>query len=379
MTALLRVVLDQVVAPIDADLAMASRELARALVAAAPSGCAVEGIVPAVADAAGTLEGAVPGLSDLTRMSLPRRALAAAWQLGVTPGIGGGMIHSPTLLAPLVKHDRVHDHDQTVLTLWDLDAWERPAELGRTTVSWHKAMLKRAVKFADAVVVPSHAAAARVAELGKLGDRLRVISGAAPAGFAVPVDEIGRRRELDLPEGFVLVAGSSAPSSQLTDAFAAVVGSGADLPVVVIDTPEGDEPAVTELAAAAGLAEGRVQVRGTLEDADRAAVFGGAVALLAPSRLTGFPWRVVEALAVGVPVVAVDTPTHRGVVLDGGVLVDGGDGLDDAVSDALADGLVQVLASTAAVERFAVLAADRGRAFSWQGAAERVWQLHADL
>jgi len=38
-----------------------------------------------------------------------------------------------------------------------------------------------------------------------------------------------------------------------------------------------------------------------------------------------------------------------------------------------------VLGSTAAVERYAVLASDRGRAFSWAGAAERVWQLHADL
>lgn len=378
MTALLRVVLDQVVTPTDPALSMASRELARALVAAAPSGCAVEAIVPSAADVAGALEGAVPGLADITRTSLPRRELAAAWQLGVVPGVGGGMIHSPTLMAPLIKHDRVHDSDQTVVTLWNLDAWERPTELGRTAVAWYKAMLKRAVKFADAVVVPSHAAAERVAEFGKFGDRIRVISGAAPAGFTVPTDEIGRRRELDVPEGFVLVAGSSAPSSRLADAFAAVVRGGADLPVVVIDTPEGDEPAVAALAATAGLAEGRVQVRGSLDDADRAAVLGGAVALLAPSRLTGFPWRIVEALAVGVPVVAVDTPTHRGVVLDGGVLV-GADAADEAAADALGAGLAQVLGSTAAVERFAVLAADRGRAFSWQGAAERVWQLHADL
>ena len=213
MTALLRVVLDQVVAPTSADLSMASRELGRALVKTAPKGCAVEGIVPAVADVAGVVEGAVPGLASLSRMALPRRELAAAWQLGVAPGVGGGMIHSPTLLAPLVKHDRVHDHDQTVVTLWDLDAWERPAELARPSVTWHKAMLKRAARFADAVVVPTHALASRVAELGAFGDRIRVIAGAAPVGFAVPTDEVGRRRALDLPEGFVLTAGSSAPST----------------------------------------------------------------------------------------------------------------------------------------------------------------------
>lgn len=376
MTALLRVVLDQVVAPVDPNLAIASRELGRALVRMAPAGCAVEGIVPAVADAAGTVEGAVPGLESLARMSLARRELAAAWQLGVTPGVGGGMIHSPTLLAPLVKHDRVHDHDQTVVTLWDLDAWERPAEMAKTSVAWHRAMLKRAVRHADAVVVPTHAAAAGLAEIARLGDRVRVISGAAPAGFAVPVDEIGRRRALELPDGFLLAAGSSAPSAGLPDAFAAIARAGSDLPVVVIDVPEHDAPVVEELAVAAGLDEARVHVRGALEDADRAAVLGAAVALLAPSRLTSFPWRVIEALAIGVPVVASDSPTHRAVILDGGAFA--ADGGADA-GEALADALGQVLGSAAAVERYAVLAGDRGRAFSWMGAAERVWQLHADL
>ena len=253
MPAVLRVVLDQVVAPTHADLGMASRELARALISTTPAGCVVAGIVPAAYDVAGIVEGAVPGLADLSRMALPRRELAASWQLGVAPGVGGGMIHSPTLLGPLVKHDRVHESDQTVVTLWDLDAWERPAELARGAVTWHKAMLKRATRFADAVVVPTHAAAARVAELGSFGDRVRVIAGAAPHGFAVPVDEIGRRRALDLPEGFVLVSGSSAPSAGLSDAFAAVVSSRVDLPVVVIDAPEGDEPGVLDLASSAGL------------------------------------------------------------------------------------------------------------------------------
>jgi len=374
VTALLRVVLDQVVAPTDADLAMASRELARALVRSAPGGCEVEGIVPAFADAAGVVEGAVPGLASLSRMPLQRRELATSWQLGVAPGVGGGMIHSPTLMAPLVKHDRVHENDQIVVMLWDLDAWERPTEMARGAVTWHKAMLKRAVKHADAVVVPTHAMAARVASLGSFGDRVRVIAGAAPAGFAVPVDEIGRRRGLGLPEGFLLVSGSSAPSAGLADAFAAVAVAGADLPVVVLDAPEGDEPGVLELATAAGLAEGRVHVRGALEDAGRGAVFGGAVALLAPSRLTAFPWRVVEALTVGVPVVAADSETLREVVLDGGAF-----GGEDAPGDGLGDALARVLGSTAVVERYAVLASDRGRAFSWAGAAERVWQLHADL
>ena len=68
--------------------------------------------------------------------------------------------------------------------------------------------------------------------------------------------------------------------------------------------------------------------------------------------------------------------SESAVVLDGGAFA-ADDGAD--AGEALADALGQVLGSAAAVERYAVLAGDRGRAFSWMGAAERVWQLHADL
>lgn len=373
MVATLRVVLDQLVAPTDPDLASASRELTRALLEATPSGCEVAGIVPSSPQKErDAVTADLPGLTELRALGLARRSLGAAWQRGVASGAGGGMIHSPSLFAPLVKHDRIHDHDQTVVTVWDLRPWEAPSELSRTTTAWHRAMLKRAIKYADAVVVPTHAMAERLAELApRLSDRIRVIAGASPSGFAVPTDQVGRRRTLDLPEDYILLAGGTAPSDALAAGFAAVAATGEDVPLVVIDAGEGEEPAIAELAAAAGVAESRVHVRGSLAPADRGAVFGAAAALVAPSERAAFPWRVVEALRLGVPVVAADSPVHRGVIVDGGILAAG--------TDALAHGLSEVLGSTASAKRYSVLAADRGRVFSWREAGERVWQLHADL
>lgn len=372
MVATLRVVLDQLSAPTEPALAEASRDLTRALIAGAPTGCAVEGIAPAGGDG----DPEVPGLTGLRRTALQRRELAAALQLGVGTGIGGGMIHSPTLLAPLVKHDRVHDNDQTVVTVWDLRPWESPAELPRAAASWHRAMLKRAVKHADAVVVPTHSIAERLADVARVGDRVRVIAGASPLGFAVPTDDVGRRRELDLPEGFVLLAGGPAASDGLGVGFEAVTKSGVDLPIVVIDVEEGLEPAVADLAAAAGLPERRLHVRGSLSGPDRAAVFGAALAYLAPSRRSAFPWRVVDALTLGVPVIAAASDVHAEVIVDGGRLVQG---TDAALAEGLADALASSLATTAAAERLAVLSGDRGRSFSWREAADKVWLLHADL
>ncbi|CAN5433864.1 hypothetical protein BH10ACT5_BH10ACT5_10510 [soil metagenome] len=369
MTATLRVMLDQLVAPTDPDLELASRELTRGLIAGAPAGCDVEGIAPA-----GPVDRPVelPGLARVRRTALARRELAAALQLGVGAGIGGGMIHSPTLLAPLVKHDRMHDNDQTVVTIWDLGPWDDPGQWPKSVVGWHRAMLKRAVKHADAVVVPTHSLARQLGEIAKLGERIRVIAGAAPQGFAVPVDEVGRRRAMDLPEGFVLLAGRAAPTDALALGFAAVARAGLDLPVVVIGAGDAEEPAIADLAAAAGVPERNLHVRGALGVEDRAAVFGGAVTFVAPSQRSALPWRVLEALALGVPVVAASSPVHDEVIVDGGMLV-------DASADALGAALDEALGSTAAVDRLGVLAADRGRAFSWRESADRVWQLHAEL
>jgi len=357
MGARLRVVLDQVTHVVDADQASAARDLTIGLVETAPAGCDVEAIVPAGA------EFSIPGLARVRKLSLARRELAGSWQLGIAPGVGGGLIHSASLMAPLVRHDRVHDHDQTTVTLWDLNAWESPDCLSKSAVAWHRGMLKRASKHADAIVVPSHAVGARLGEIAKVGERIRVIPGAAPRGFVVPLDAAARRTALSLPAAYIVLTGSA---ESLADGFRAALAAGRD--AVVMDAPEGSEPQLVDIAAAAGLPESRTHIRGALSADDRAAVFAAASALVATSPRAAWPWRVVEAMTLGVPVVAVDSGVHRDVVVDGGAVV-ALDDLEDAVSDAVGAG----------ARRLSVLGADRSRAFSWLGAAERVWGLHADL
>ncbi len=357
MGARLRVILDQLAQVVDPDQASAAVDLATALVSTAPTGTDVEAIVPAGA------EPTIRGLADVRRLPLARRELAASWQLGLVPGVGGGLIHSPSLMAPLVRHDRVHDHDQTTVTVWSLCAWEEPESLSKAAVAWQRAMLKRAAKHADAVVVPSHAIGERLSEIAKVGDRLRVISGAAPTGFVVPLDAAARRDALSLPAGYVVLSGSA---DSLASGFRGALVAGKD--AVVLDAPEGAEPRLAEVAAAAGLPESRTHVRGALSADDRAAVFAGASAFVATSTVAAWPWRIIEAMTLGVPVVAVDSGAHRDAIVDGGAIVSLEE-IPDAVEDAVGAGS----------RRLSVLGADRARAFSWVGAAERVWGLHADL
>lgn len=366
MTATLRVVLEQPLDDAASDLSRASVQLTRALVATAPGGCEVSAIVPA---GGADVSAIIPGLREVKTVGLQRRELVAAWQLGVAPSTSGGFIHSPTLAAPLVRHDRANTGDQSVVTLWDLRAWEASTEMHRAAVAWHRGMMKRAVRHADAIVVPSFAHADRVAEEWRLGDRVRVIPGAAPRGFRVPTDVAARARDLFLPDAYVAVPGDVADSDGLVTALrAAGAAIDAGMQVLVFQTRVADEDAVRIAAAEAGIRDDAVHIRGLLDDGDRAALIGEAAALVVGTTRTQWPWRVVEALAVGTPIVALDTPVLREVIADGGVT---------AAADGLRSALEGVL--DAANDTLGVLAADRGRVFSWGGSAERIWQLHAEL
>lgn len=357
MSVQLRVVLDQASQVVHADQARAALSLTAGLVAAAPRGCVVSALLPRGGEVS------LRGLQDVRTLALGRAELGAAWQMGIAPGVGGGLIHAPSLMAPLVRHDRTHDNDQITVTLWDLCAWEAPESLPKTHVAWQRSMLKRAVKHADAVVVPSHAIGERLAGIARLGDRIRVVAGAAPEGFRVPADAATRREALQTPERYVAITGEG---ESLADGFRTAARAGID--AVILDAADGTEPILADIASAAGLPEQRVHIRGALDDEDRATVLGGAAALIATSGQAAWPWRAVEAMALSVPVIAADSGVHRDVIADGGAVVGSAD-LDDALADALGAG----------GERLRVLASDRARAFSWVSSAERIWGLHAEL
>lgn len=357
MGAQLRVVLDQAGSVVVPDEAEAAQELTRALVATAPLGCSVTAIVPA----GGSVD--IAGLYDVQVLRRTREHLARTWAMGFVRSVGGGLIHAPSLMAPLVRHDAEYAYDQTVVTLADLRPWDAPDTLPKAELAWHRTMLRRAARFADAVVVPSHAMAARVAEIAPVEDRIRVIAGAAPAALVAGAQAPARRAALGLnTEYLVLVGGATRLAPGLRAAREADIG------VVVLDAPATDADTITRLAQDAGLSAEQVHVLTPADAAERAAILAGARAVYAADPARRWPWRAIEALTLGVPLVAAASDVHADVIADGGVLV----------SDAEApEAILAAMGPDAAKHR--VLAADRARAFSWQSAAERVWALHADL
>jgi glycosyltransferase involved in cell wall biosynthesis len=375
---ILRVIVDDMVNPSSRGVGVYTEELSRELIAVAPPGCFVEAMVSASSEADYEyIEQRLPGLSVLHKSALARRELTAAWQHGFTKLPGTGMVHAPSLLAPLSRHDRLNNPgEQIAVTVHDVAAWTYPESLSSRAVSWQKAMVKRAHKYADAVVVPTHAVAVQLNEILDFGDRVRVIGGAASSKLVRPVDADTRAARLGLPERYVLSVGRLDPRRGTDQLLAAMARPDApDLPVVVVGSDDAAE--VAAAAVDAGLPEHRIHSLGFVSDADYAVVLERATVFVFPGLEEGLGLPLIEAFKFGTPVVHSDVPALIEVGADAGIVVPRED--RDGYPERLALAISAVVNDYSLAERLRFQGIDRSKAFSWRGSAEKVWQLHADL
>jgi glycosyltransferase involved in cell wall biosynthesis len=123
-----------------------------------------------------------------------------------------------------------------------------------------------------------------------------------------------------------------------------------------------------QLAAGLGLAA-RTRFTGFASDAERDALLAGSRVCVCPSIKEGWGITVVEANALGVPVVATDVPGLRDAVRHGetGLLVP--DGPPEALVPRLADAVASLLADPALASRLAAGGLAWSRRFDWDGAA----------
>lgn len=374
----LRVVVDHLVREHPGGIGRYSEELTRQLVATAPAGCDVEAIVSLVPpDEVEAVRQLLPG-AQVTRLPMAHRELAFAFQTGLFVPNMRGMVHSPSLLAPLVKHDRVTDGDQVTATIHDTIPWTHPDSLKSTEVRWVRSMTKRAHRHADAVIVPTHAVADQLQQILDFGDRIRVVGGAPASTLQTPADANERATRLGLPERFIFTMGTIEPRKGVRALIQAMARpETAGLPLLIAGPDRWGDESALGIAAAAGLPEGRVRSLGRLDDADLAVVFDRAEVFVYPSLAEGFGLPLVEAFRFGVPVVHSDDPALLEVSDGAGIAVERNPAA--GYPERLAIAVAEVVSDGRNAARLRVLSADRARAFSWRDSAERIWQLHADL
>ena len=212
---------------------------------------------------------------------------------------------------------------------------------------------------ADGIVVPSEYTKVQVtSRLGVDPAKVTVCSPGAPAW--------SRREEPAIP-GPILFVGTIERRKNvpgLVRAYAELIGRRPDAPDLVLAGRmlDASEAGLSSASSAAG----RVRALGYVTDAQRQQLYREASMLVMPSFDEGFGIPALEAMTVGVPVVAARRGALPEVIGDAGILVDP----EDAA--ALSAAMERVLTEPHSRRRMADAGVSRARQFSWAASAVRL-------
>ncbi len=251
-----------------------------------------------------------------------------------SPWMDGAMLHSP---CPMV------------VTIHDLAALKRRSEHLRGGLRLRLRHL--AVQRAARVIVPTEAVAAdAVAHLRLAREQVDVVPEAADAAMypRTPQEIAAVRARFGLPERFLVWVGGLRhpdPGKHVVK----LAATARQLPLVMVGATR---PWAHELPD--------VILTGQVTDAQLAAIYSAASALVLSCADEGFGLPAVEALACGTPVVACDAPALREVLGERATFVAAGD----------MNGLV-------AAAQAATRPAPAPPAWSWQDAARATWGVYA--
>ncbi|MET0235533.1 MAG: glycosyltransferase family 1 protein [Kibdelosporangium sp.] len=362
------VLTEQLLAPVPGGTGRYTRELLHAMVRHAPAGWTVVGVT-ARHRSPGAAQ--IPGIDGPRMLPLPRRGLAIAWERGLKLWPGGDAVHAPTPLAPPApRRGR-----SLVVTVHDTVPFTHPETLTQRGAAWHQTMIRRAALHATAIVVPTAAVAAELSQHAPGPARVHVISHGVPAAVTrLPENSDTIADRLGLPENYVLAVGTVEPRKGLDVLVEAMARPAApDLPLVIAGPPGWGGVDLARIAAEAGLSPGRLHLLGKLSDAELAVVLHRATVLAVPSMAEGFGLPLLEAMAVGVPIVHSDAPALVEVAGGTGVLARRND------PAALANALHSVVAFPEHTATLVEAARARAARFTWNRAAASLWKLHVEL
>jgi glycosyltransferase involved in cell wall biosynthesis len=289
-----------------------------------------------------------------TQVELPRRARE----------VGADVLHHPlpalSRRAPCAQ----------VVTIHDLAFTMHPDLFDARFARWAGRAHRRAARGADAVVCVSEATAALAQERWGLGGVV-----VAPHGPGQELPAVPPR-----PPEWVLYVGDDEPRKNL-DLLLAAHEEWGELPLVLAGgaaarAGDGRAGSARRAGAAGGDAVGEGWAAGDGRAAivlgelapDRARLaelFAGALALVHPSVHEGFGLTPLEAMAAGVPVVAVGGKAVEEVCGDAALYVDARDPQE------LAATLAALQADPERRATFAARGRERAAAFTWEASAQR--------
>ncbi len=298
---------------------------------------------------------ALPASITTQTLPFPGRALTQLWSRTGQPRpdrwLDADVLHAAAYVLPQTGL-------ATVVTIHDLAFVRHPEWFSSRGVAYLTRFLDRVRNGDMLVIVPSAHTAQDCVRAGIDEARIRVI----PWGVHIP--EIGNvhtasvRSTYGLPDRFVLYVGTMEPRKNL-DGLGAALDLLDDVPLVLVGPDGWGDANATGLRLPA------------LPRAELDAVMAAASLLVYPSHFEGFGLPVLEAMAVGTPVVTTAGTSQAEILGDGGLSV------DTRVPQALADGIDALLGDSELAARCGRAGLERARTYSWERTAletQRVYE-----
>ena len=289
---------------------------------------------------------------------IPVRLLNLAWHRAGWPtvelltGNNYEVVHSPhPLLMPSRSAARV-------ITIHDLDFLDHPYRATGEIRRDYPALVRRHAQCADHIVVPSRYTAKEVERrLDIPSEVISVCRNGAPSWEA--------RHHVPRP-GHLLFVGTLLPRKNLDGLLAAyehILTTHPNIPDLVLAGSKVNDELHRHLLGRR-LLDGRVHCTGYVNGDKLKTLYAEARLLVLPSFDEGFGLPVLEAMTVGVPVVAANRGALPEVLGDAGLLV------DPRSTDELVTAIMRVLSDDSFAAACATRGIARARMFSWDTSAQ---------
>jgi glycosyltransferase involved in cell wall biosynthesis len=318
------------------------------------------------------IEALVPDGVATAQRAMPARPLQWSWRHTGQPPVEWfigrhEVVHGSNFVVPPTAHAA------RVVTVHDLTVVLYPELCDPPTLAF-PALVRRAAAEGAWVHTPSQYVADEVvAELGVDPDRVRAVHHGVPP-VADPTEPAGPP---ELPEGcrrYVLAVGTVEPRKDypaLVAAFDEIAARDAEVALLIAGADGwGAERLATAIEASPS--RHRIVRAGYLSAAALAGALRHAALLAYPSRYEGFGFPPLQAMTVGVPVVATAAGAVPEVVGDAAVVVPPGD------VDGLASAIDHVLAGGPQVDELVARGHVRAGRFTWSACADGLATLYRD-
>jgi glycosyltransferase involved in cell wall biosynthesis len=305
----------------------------------------------------------VPGAVAVDRR-VPVRLLNHAWHRWEWPPVEmmAGAIDVAHAMHPLLIPVR---NAAQVVTIHDLYFMDHPESAEAEIRRDYPALAPSHARRADAIVVVSEYTAGQVRARFDVGpEQIAICPPGAPSWPSRAVPPGG---------GPILFVGSLEPRKNLgtlLTSYARLIERMPHPPELVLAGREGaSATSLLERIARPPLA-GRVRHLGYVPDEQRQQLYREASVLVLPSLNEGFGMPALEAMTVGVPVVAANRGALPEVVGEAGLLVDSED------VDGFSAALERILTDRSLAQRCSELGVQRSKQFTWEASADRLLQAY---